>query len=184
MNKAQKQQAVQQLTEDLKNNHVYFANSQGLNAEEVTQIRHACFKAGVKYRVVKNTLLLKALQKIDNPQLDLGLLEEKVLKGFTGIFIVQENPSQPAKIIQAFHKDTKLKKPALKAAFVYEELHMGAQHLKALTQLKSKEELIAEVIQLLQGPTQNLLSALQSPGGNLTGSLQTLAEKENNDKNT
>lgn len=179
MTKAQKEQTVQQLAEDLQNTHYYFADSQGLSAQEVNQIRYACFEAGIKYQIVKNTLLLKALQKIKNPNLDLETLEEKVLKGPTGIFIIQEDPSKPAKVLQAFHKKAKQKKPQLKAAFVYDDLLIGKEHLKALTQLKSREELIAQVVQLLQAPTNNLLSALKGVGGNLAGSLKTLAEKDN-----
>ncbi len=181
MNKAQKEQTVQQLTQALTESHFYLVDSQGLNVEEVTQLRHACFKEGVTYQVGKNTLLLRALKNVNNPTLDLNALEEKALKGFTGVVIVPESPSKPAKIIQKFHKDTRLKTPKLKAAFVYDDLVIGATHLKALTQLKSKEELIAEVMSLLQSPMNNLLSALQGAGSKLAASLQTLAEKE--DKN-
>lgn len=177
MTKAQKKQTIEQLAQDLQNTHCYFADSQGLNAQEVSQIRYACFEVGVKYQIVKNTLLLKALQKINNPNLDLKALQEKVLKGSTGLFTIQEDPSKPAKLIQAFHKKAKQKKPELKAAFVYDDLLIGKEHLKGLTQLKSKEELIAEIIQLLQAPTHNLLSALKGVGGNLAGSLKTISEK-------
>lgn len=177
MNSAQKQQTVGQLTETLKGKHFYLVDSQGLNAQEVTQIRHACFQAGIKYQIVKNTLLHRALQNLNNPHLNLQDLEEKVLKGPTSIFVIQENPSQPAKVLKDFCKKAKQKKPTLKAAFVYDDLIIGKEHLKALTQLKSKEELIAQVIQLLQSPTQNLLSALQSSGNKLAGSLKTIQEK-------
>lgn len=175
MNSAQKQHTVQQLTADLQGKHFYLADSQGLNAQEVTKIRRTCFQVGIKYQVVKNTLLYKALQELKHPNLQ--ELQEKILKGPTSIFIIEENPSQPAKILRNFHKETKQKKPTLKAAFVYDDLIIGNQHLKALTQLKSKEELIAQIIQLLQAPTQNLLSALQSSGSRLAGVLKTIQEK-------
>ena len=177
MNKTQKIETVNNLAENLENKHFYLTNSQGLTAQEVNHLRTDCFKNNIHYLVVKNTLLIKALQKLNNTQIDLKTLKEKSLKGPTSLFIIKENPSQPAKILQKFHKKYKLKIPTLKAAFVYDDLVIGENKLKTLTTLKSKEELIAQVIQLLQSPTNNLLSALQSAGTNLTSSLKTIIEK-------
>ena len=139
-----------------------------------------CFHAGIRYQNVKNTLLFKALQKLQWTEADLDTIKDKVLKESTSLFFVEDNASQPAHILQKFHKDIKQKKPALKAAYVYEDLFLGANQLKALTQLKSKEELIATVVQLLQSPTNNLLSALKGSGSKLAGTLKTIEDKADN----
>lgn len=175
----EKKQIVEQLSSDLKDSHFYLANSEGLTSGQVTRLRQKCFQAGITYRVVKNTLLLRALKKIKNDELDLKVLQEQVLKGATSVFMVREEVSQPAKLLKKFHQEEKpLKKPTLKAAFVFDTLYLGAQHLETLSVLKSKEELIAEVLQLLQAPMQNTLAALESSGGKIAGVLSTLENKK------
>ncbi len=104
MNIAQKKDTVTQLAQTLKDKHVYFANSEGLHAASIGQLRSTCHQAGITYRVVKNTLLLRALKEVQHPTLDLDTLEKKVLKGPTSLFIIGEDPSRPAKLLQTFHK--------------------------------------------------------------------------------
>jgi large subunit ribosomal protein L10 len=133
-------------------------------------LRRACFKAGIKLSVVKNTLLAKAMEASGT---DYGVLKD-ILKGNTSLMF-SESGNAPAKVIKEFRK--KSDKPMLKGAFVEEAIFVGDDQLDILTALKSKEELIGEIITLLQSPTKNVVSALQSGGGKLSGILKTLSER-------
>ena len=148
------------------------AETAGLNAEKTSELRRACAKADVKLVVVKNTLLKKAMDQSD---IDYSGLYP-AMKGATSM-LLSNTGNAPAKLLKSFiKKDDKL--PVLKAAFVEETVYMGAEQLDFLASLKSKNELIADVVALLQSPAKNVISALQSGGNKLHGILETLSNKE------
>lgn len=171
MTREEKSQVIQDLTATLANtNTIYLADISGLDATSTSNLRRACFKANVKLAVVKNTLLSKAMEASDK---DFGELPN-VLKGNTSIMIAEAS-NAPAKVIKEFRK--KSDKPVLKGAFVEESIYVGDDQLDALVNIKSKEELIGDIITLLQSPAKNVISALQSGGQKLSGILTTLSEK-------
>ena len=151
--------------------NLYLTDISGLNASSTSDLRRACFKANVTLSVVKNTLLEKAMDASDK---DFGDLSS-VLKGNTSV-MYSETGNAPAKVIKAFRK--KSDKPLLKGAFIEEAIYLGDDQLDALVDIKSREELIGDIISLLQSPAKNVVSALQSGGGKLSGILKTLSEKE------
>jgi large subunit ribosomal protein L10 len=172
MTREEKSQVIQDLTGKLTENPViYLADISGLNASDTSNLRRACFKANVKLAVVKNTLLAKAMESSDK---DFGELPE-VLKGNTSL-MTSDTGNAPAKVIKAFRKGSD--RPILKGAYVEESVYVGDDQLDGLVSIKSKEELIGEIIGLLQSPAKNVISALQSGGGKIHGILQTLSEKE------
>ncbi len=172
MTREEKLNVIENLTARLAdNNIIYLADISGLNAEKTSNLRRACFKANVKLAVVKNTLLAKAMEASDK---DFGELPN-VLKGNTSLMF-SEVGNAPAKVIKDFRK--KSERPILKGAFVEEAIYIGDDQIDALVNIKSKEELIGDVIALLQSPAKRVISALQSGGGKLSGILKTLSEKE------
>jgi len=171
MTREEKSQVIQDLTAKLADtNIIYLADISGLDALTTSNLRRACFKAGVKLAVVKNTLLSKAMEASDK---DFGELQN-VLKGNTSI-MTAEAANAPAKVIKEFRK--KSDKPVLKGAFVEEYVYVGDDQLDTLVNIKSKEELIGDIITLLQSPAKNVISALQSGGNKLSGILTTLSER-------
>ena len=173
MTKEEKSNIIKELTDKLaETSHVYFTDISGLNAQSTNKLRRACFKANIKLLVVKNTLMAKAMGNTDK---DFGELD-KILIGNTSVMF-SETGNAPAKVIKDFRK--KNKKPILKGAFVDEAIYLGDDYLDALVNIKSKEEVIGDIIGLLQSPAKNVISALQSGGGKLAGILKTLSEKEN-----
>uniref|UniRef100_UPI004048A05D 50S ribosomal protein L10 n=1 Tax=Polaribacter sp. TaxID=1920175 RepID=UPI004048A05D len=171
MTREEKSQVIQDLTAKLaENNTIYLADISGLNALATSNLRRACFKADVKLAVVKNTLLAKAMEASEK---DFGDLPS-VLKGNTSIMIAEAS-NAPAKVIKEFRK--KSKKPLLKGAFIEEAIYIGDDQLDSLVNIKSKEELLGDIITLLQSPAKNVISALQSSGNKLSGILTTLSEK-------
>ncbi|AVR45748.1 50S ribosomal protein L10 [Christiangramia fulva] len=172
MTREEKSQVIQDLTAQLaESSTVYLADISGLDAGSTSNLRRACFKANVSLSVVKNTLLAKAMEATEK---DFGDLPS-VLKGNTSIMI-SETGNAPAKVIKEFRK--KSDKPLLKGAFVEEAVYVGDNYLDALVNIKSKEEVIGDIIGLLQSPAKNVVSALKSGGGKLAGILKTLSEKE------
>ena len=172
MTREEKSQVIEQLTAQLTENAtIYLADISGLDAGSTSNLRRACFKAGVRLSVVKNTLLAKAMESSDK---DFGELSE-VLKGNTSLMFA-ETSNAPAKVIKEFRK--KSDKPLLKGAFVEESIYLGDDQLDALVDVKSKEELIGEIIGLLQSPAKNVISALKSGGGTIAGIVKTLSERE------
>ena len=172
MTREEKSRVIEDLTGKLTdNNIIYLADISGLNAAQTSNLRRACFKANVNLAVVKNTLLAKAMEKAEK---DFGELSE-TLKGNTSLMIA-ETGNAPAKVIKEFRKGSE--KPILKGAYVEEAVYVGDDQLDNLVNIKSKEELIGEIIGLLQSPAKNVISALQSGGGTLHGILKTLGEKE------
>ena len=151
---------------------IYLAETTSLNAERTVALRRAAFKAGVKMMVVKNTLLKKAFEQSD---VDYSGLYDS-LAGATTL-LLSNTGNAPAKLIKDF-REKKETIPAFKAAFVEETIFKGEEQLPALVALKSKNELIADVVALLQSPAKNVISALQSGGGKIHGILETLSNKE------
>ena len=171
MTREEKSQVIEVLTSEFtEGKTIYLADISGLNALDTSNLRRACFKADVKLAVVKNSLLEKAMEKSDK---DFGELSE-ILKGNTSLMI-SETGNAPAKVIKEFRK--KSEKPVLKGAYVEEAIYVGDDQLDALVNIKSKEELIGDVIGLLQSPAKNVVSALQSGGNKLSGILKTLSDK-------
>jgi large subunit ribosomal protein L10 len=172
MTREEKSRVIEDLTGKLTdNNIIYLADISGLNAMQTSNLRRACFKANVNLAVVKNTLLAKAMEKAEK---DFGELPE-TLKGNTSLMI-SDTGNAPAKVIKQFRKGGN--KPILKGAYVEEAVYVGDDQLENLVNIKSKEELIGDIIGLLQSPAKNVISALQSGGGTLHGILKTLGEKE------
>ena len=171
MTREEKQEAIENLKDALAGvKTLYLADIAGLDATQTSNLRRACFKENIKLQVVKNTLLTKAMEASDH---DFGELTG-ILKGNTSLMF-SETGNAPAKVIKTFRK--KSEKPILKGAFIEEAVYIGDDQLDALVAIKSKEELIGEIITLLQSPTKNVVSALQSGGGKLSGILKTLSER-------
>ena len=172
MNKQEKDKTIQALNTMLNdNNNFYLADVSGLNAEQNSALRRLCFKRSVSIKVVKNTLLKKAFERNDADYSELY----NVLVGNTSI-MQAEVGNAPAKVIKEFRK--KNDKPILKAAHVEEAMYIGDENLATLADLKSKEELIGDIITLLQSPAKNVISSLQSGGNKLAGIIKTLEEKK------
>lgn len=172
MNKEDKSAVISGLSEQLEAfSHFYLTDIADLNAAVTSDLRRACFKNDIKLVVVKNTLLKRALEES-------SVNFEEIypsLKGSTSIMFCNTG-NAPAKLIKDFGK--KNKKPVLKAAYVEESIYMGEGQLEALVNVKSREELIGEIITLLQSPAKNVISGLQSGGNILHGVLKTLGERE------
>lgn len=171
MTREEKSRVIEDLTAQLSGtNVVYVADISGLDAETTSNLRRACFKAGIKLKVVKNTLLEKAMESVENNYGELP----SVLVGNTAILIA-ENGNAPAKVIKEFRKRSD--KPVLKGAYIHEAVFTGDNQLDALVALKSKEEVIGEIIGLLQSPAKNVVSALKSGGSTIAGLVKTLSER-------
>jgi large subunit ribosomal protein L10 len=175
MKKEDKSTIINQLETTLNDYaHFYLADIAGLNAAQTSELRRVCFKENVKLVVVKNTLLRNVLEK---SSIDFSELYGS-LKGDTSLMLCN-TANVPAKLISDFskQKSNKLKKPILKAAYVEESFYIGENQLDTLIHVKSKNELIADVIALLQSPAKNVVSALQSGGTTIHGVLKTLSER-------
>ena len=171
MTREEKSQVIDDLTTQLtEGSIIYLADISGLNAQTTSNLRRACFKANIKLAVVKNTLLSKAMEKSDK---EFGELPE-TLKGNTSMMI-SDTGNAPAKVIKEFRK--KSDRPILKGAYIEEAIYVGDDQLDSLVNIKSKEELIGEIIGLLQSPAKNVISALQSGGQTLSGIVKTLSER-------
>lgn len=172
MTREEKNKEIDSLAEVLKDNNIlYLADIAGLNAQQTSDLRRICFKNGVQLNVVKNTLLKKAMERSDKNFDELF----PTLKGNTSIMI-SETGNAPAKLIKDFRKKG-AKKPLLKGAFIEEAIYLGDEQLDALSELKSREELIGDVIALLQSPAKNVVSALQSGKNTIGGLIKALEEK-------
>ena len=152
--------------------HFYLTDISSLNAEETSNLRRICFEKEVSLLVVKNTLLRKAMEKSDGDFDDFY----DILKDSTSIMFC-ETGNIPAKLIKEFRKT--MEKPILKAAYVEESIYIGDDQLDTLAKIKSKIELLGDLLALLQSPATNLVSALASSGSKMAGALKTLSEKEN-----
>ncbi len=176
MRKEDKNAIIEQLQAQLgEYQHFYLTNIEGLDAAKTSELRRECFKNEIKLVVVKNTLLAKALEAKNADEQLLGCL-----KGNTALML-SNTGNAPAKLIQKFQEKDKKNpdaKPQLKAAYVEESVYVGKEQLGFLATIKSKNELIAELVALLQSPAKNVVSALQSGGTTIHGVLKTLGERE------
>ena len=171
MTKQEKIQEIEDLTTEISAvKNLYLTDIAGLDAVQTTALRRACFNANIKLSVVKNTLLAKAM---DASEKDFGELQS-VLKGNTSLMF-SEAGNSPAKLIKDFRK--KSDKPVLKGAYIEESIYIGDDQIDFLESIKSKDELIGEVITVLQSPAKNVILALQSGGSNISGILKTLSER-------
>ena len=172
MKKEDKFQVIESVTEKLENNEVfYLTDTSELDVETINRLRRLCFRKNVSMQVIKNSLLRKAMEKSGK---DFEKLYD-VLKGATSLMI-SDTGNVPAKLIKEFRKTSS--KPILKGAYVQESIYIGDSQLDLLEGIKSKEELIGDIIGLLQSPAKNVISALQSGGNTIAGVLKTLSEKE------
>ncbi|PHR32174.1 MAG: 50S ribosomal protein L10 [Fluviicola sp.] len=172
MTKEEKAKYVDELANDLANNNViYLTDTAELTVEAVNSLRRKAFKANVSVRVVKNTLLEKAMDRTEDK--DFGDLRG-TLKGATSIMFA-EIGNAPAKLIKDVRK--KSDKPILKGAWINESVYVGDDQLQTLADIKSKEEMLGELIGLLQSPAKNVISGLKGAGGKIAGILKTLEER-------
>lgn len=177
MTRQEKANIIDQLTEKFTNNSsFYITDASGLSVASINAFRRMCYEKGIEYNVYKNTLIKKALENVGlaTDQLD------EALKGFTGVIFTEvDTANLPAKVITDYRKKQGLKRPLLKAASIETDVFLGEDNLKMLSELKSKAELIGEVVALLQSPAKNVVSALQSGKNTLGGLIKALEEREN-----
>lgn len=174
MTRADKLAVIEELKEKFASaNYFYLADSSTLSVDKVNELRKLCFEKEIELRVVKNTLIQKALEQVEDKEYDPAIYG--VLKGPTSV-IFTEVGNAPAKVIKEFRKTNE--KPVLKAAYVDSAVFVGDDQLDALASLKSKDELVGDVILLLQSPAKNVLSSLKGAGSKLSGILKTLSERE------
>jgi large subunit ribosomal protein L10 len=172
MTKEEKAQYIDDLAVELSNANIfYLTDTAELTVEVVNNLRRRCFQSNIRMRVVKNTLLEKAMDRVEGK--DFGNLRE-VLSGATSIMF-SEVGNSPAKLIKEFRK--KNEKPILKGAYIEEAVFIGDNQLDALESLKSKEELLGDIIGLLQSPAKNVVSGLTGAGSKIAGILKTLEER-------
>ncbi|WP_226390882.1 50S ribosomal protein L10 [Penaeicola halotolerans] len=176
MTREEKKVIIDSLTEKLKvTPYFYITDASGFSVAQVNAFRQVCYDKGVEYKVYKNTLIKKALENLET---DYTAFADEALKGFSGIMFSQEVANLPAKVLKDFRKaNGKLNKPTLKGASIDSALFIGDNNLDMLSTLKSREELIGDIIGLLQSPAKNVVSALQSGQHILAGVVKTLSEK-------
>lgn len=175
MTRQDKAKIIDELVEKFSNTEFFYVtDASGLSVQETNDFRRACVEKGVEYKVYKNTLMQKALQKLDA---DYTEFNEKVLKGFSGVLFSTESNNVPAKIIKNFRKKG-FERPILKGASIESAIYIGDDQLDTLSKLKSKHELIGDIIGLLQSPATSLIGSLQSGKHKIAGIVKTLSEKE------
>lgn len=173
MNREEKNTIIEELIENFKEyKYVYVTDSSNLTANANNDLRKLLHKNGVKMQVIKNTFVRKALER---SEFEWGELED-TLVGTTALLFAS-NPKAPAKAIKEFRK--KSDRPLLKGAYIDSDVFIGDDQLGTLVDLKTKEDLVAEIIGLLQSPAMNVISGLKSSGSTIAGLLKTLSEKEN-----
>ena len=173
MNKEEKKVLIAELKGKLENQQFfYITDSSTLTVEQTNKLRRVCFEKGVELKVYKNTLVKKALEQLEG---DAYVDLYGALKGPTALMF-SDTSNDPAKIIKEFRK--KHERPILKAAYIDSDVFIGDDQIEALASLKSKNELIGEIIGLLQSPIQSVVGSLQSGGNTLAGIIKTLSEKE------
>ncbi len=173
MNKQEKDKVIEQLREKFDNSsYIYFTDASAMTVEQVTKLRRICFQQGIEMTVVKNTLAKKAMERLSEERGFAPIF--KALEGPTAIMLT-DSASAPARLIKEFRRDGT--KPALKAAYIDSDVYFGEESLDLLIGLKSKEQLVGEVIMLLQSPARNVISALMSGGQTIAGLVKTLQER-------
>jgi large subunit ribosomal protein L10 len=180
MTREEKHQIVQDLSEKLANtSFFYITDASQMTVADINKFRRMCFEKGMEYKVYKNTLIRKALDTLPGDTADM----DKALKGYSGVLFSTESGSAPARMLKDFYKANPPKskdlpnKPVLKGAYIASDIYIGADQLEALSSIKSKNELIGEVIGLLQSPAKNVISGLTGAGSKIAGILKTLSEK-------
>ena len=173
MNKQDKSQVIQELREKFDNSSfIYFTDASSMTVAQVNKLRRMCFQQGIEMTVVKNTLAQKAMESFGEER---GFAPVyKALAGPTAIMLTQ-TANAPARLIKEFRQDGD--KPKLKAAYIDSDVFFGDDSLEALASLKSKEELVGDIIMLLQSPAKNVISALKSGGSTIAGLVKTLEER-------
>jgi len=177
MTRDEKKEIIDGLTEKFRENpFFYITNAAGFSVAEVNAFRRTCFERGVEYKVYKNTIIKKALENLDA---DFSQLDD-TLKGFSGIMFSKETSNLPAKVLLDFRKKIGKKetRPVFKGASIDADIFVGEANLEMLSNLKSKQELLGDLIGLLQSPAMNLISALQSGQNNIGGVLKALESRE------
>lgn len=173
MTKDKKNEVIEVLKEKFNQyNNFYITNTEALTVDQINKLRRICFSKNVEMKVAKNTLIRKALEAIDEQKYS-GVFES--LNGVTALMF-SESAKEPALIISTFRMDTKTEKPVLKAAFIDMDVFVGDNQLEALRTLKSKQDLIGEIIGLLQSPAKNVISGLNA-GSKLAGIVKALEER-------
>jgi large subunit ribosomal protein L10 len=179
MNKAEKTATIEELKEQFgETNYFYLADASTMSVADVNKFRRLCFEKGVSMQVIKNTLVKKALEDTPAEKNYAGIFE--ALHGPTAI-LFSKDPDAPANSVAKMLKDHRRsgsERPLLKAAYVDSAVFIGDDQLDALTKLKSKQDLLGEVIGLLQSPARNLISALQSGGSTIAGLVKALEERQ------
>lgn len=176
MTRQEKATIIDNLTEKFQTNgNYYITDASGLSVAQINAFRRLCFEKGVQYNVYKNTLIKKALENIEGDTTQL----EDALKGFSGVIFSGEISNAPAKVITEYRKKQGGDRPVLKAASIDSDVFIGEENLKMLSELKSKAELVGEIVTLLQSPAKNVISALQSGKHNIAGLVKALADREN-----
>lgn len=174
MRKEEKAQIIESISAQIQETpNFYITDISGLNAGQTTKLRRACFEKNIRLVVTKNTLMHKAIEAMGNEEANLLI---PTLEGPTAIMYC-ETPNAPAKLIKKFN-DEGSEKPVLKGAYVQECAFVGAEKLNELCNIKSREELIGDIVGLLQSPARNVISALQSAGSTIAGLVKTLSERE------
>lgn len=178
MTRREKSEIIEGLVEKFNAyDHFYIVDATSLSVEATNDFRRRCFKEGIIYQVAKNTLITKSLEKIKS-EVNYSSFSETVLKGFSGILFAQEASSTPAKIVKKFRKQKNIDKPILKGASIDGDLFIGEEHLEALSKLKSRIELISEIITMLKSPITNVVAAVQDSKHKLAGIMKALAERK------
>jgi large subunit ribosomal protein L10 len=178
MTREDKLQIIESLTEKFKETpYFYITDAAGFSVADVNAFRRACYDKGIEYKVYKNTLIKKALENLEGDYSDFA---KKALKGSSGILFSKEVSNLPGKVLLDFRKKRGKKetRPVFKGAYIDSDVFIGEENLELLANLKSKNELIGDVIGLLQSPMTNLVSALQSGPNTIAGLVKTLSERE------
>jgi large subunit ribosomal protein L10 len=174
MKKEQKNEIIEKITTQFKNNkNFYLSDVSTLTVNQTNELRKLCYKYGITLSIAKNTFIKKALEKAD-------IVDESIFSSLHGPSSIMfcESLNAPAKLIKEFRRN--YSRPILKAAYVEQTVYLGEESLNTLLTLKTREELIADVVALLGSPIRNLISALKSADGSIMGVLKTLSNKENN----
>jgi len=159
MTREEKEKIIEGLSQKFSENaHFYVTDASGFTVEQINNFRRACFKSGIEYKVYKNTMIQKALERQEG--VDYSPIF-KVLNGFSGVMFSKEAGNAPAKVLREYRKKMD-GRPVLKAASIKSELYIGDENLNTLADMKSKNELIGEIISMLQAPARNIISALQN----------------------
>lgn len=176
MTKAEKTSVIEELAEKfVDSKYFYITDCSALNVETINDLRRACFKEDIQLKVVKNTLIRKALERAAAKNEENYDDVYSILKGSSALMFTEVG-NAPAKLIKKFREEND--KPLLKAAFVESEIYVGDDQIDSLVNIKSKEDLIGDVMLLLQSPIKNLVGSLQSGGNTISGLLKALEARE------